>query len=149
MNLSAFLCMGIWASGLTDIISLICTLATLGQYPVLLHPVSPQGALLGEGAAWLTSWRPQHPLFTAMAGDILCPHKTYVTGLLDESSSPRWWQWGPWTHFLPWTRQIYMYMWIRSLWTKSRNELSDSYTLGKWGNTYIKTGGKGWGTLLP
>ena len=37
-------------SGLTEIISLICTSALWGQYPVLSHPQSPQGAPLGVAA---------------------------------------------------------------------------------------------------
>ena len=34
-------------SGLIEIIPLLCILATEGQYPVLFHLVSPQGALMG------------------------------------------------------------------------------------------------------
>ena len=37
-------------SGFIEIISLICTLAVWGQYPVLSHPESPQGASLGVAA---------------------------------------------------------------------------------------------------
>ena len=36
--------------GLTEIIPLICTSAIWGQYPVLSHPESPQGASLGVAA---------------------------------------------------------------------------------------------------
>ena len=38
-------------SGLTEIIPLICTSAVWGQYPVLSHPESLQGALSGVAAA--------------------------------------------------------------------------------------------------
>ena len=38
-------------SGLTEITPLICTSAIWGQYPVLSHPESPQGKLLGLGVA--------------------------------------------------------------------------------------------------
>ena len=34
-------------SGVIRIIPLICNLAIWGQYPVFLHPESPQGAQLG------------------------------------------------------------------------------------------------------
>ena len=37
-------------SGLTEIIPLIRTSALWGQYPVLSHPESPQGAPLGVAA---------------------------------------------------------------------------------------------------
>ena len=39
------------ASRLTEIIPLICTSATWGQYPVLSHPESPQGAPSGMATA--------------------------------------------------------------------------------------------------
>ena len=38
-------------SGLIEIIPLICTSAVWGQYPVLSHPESLQGALSGVAAA--------------------------------------------------------------------------------------------------
>ena len=37
-------------SGLIEIVPLICTLATQGQYPAFLHPESPQGSQLGMDA---------------------------------------------------------------------------------------------------
>ena len=37
-------------SGLIEIIPLICTSATWGQYSAFLHPESPQGAQLGVTA---------------------------------------------------------------------------------------------------
>ena len=37
-------------SGLTEIIPLIYTSASWGQYPVFSHPKSPQGASLGVAA---------------------------------------------------------------------------------------------------
>ena len=37
-------------SGLTEIITLICTSAIWGQYPVFSHPEFPQGASLGVAA---------------------------------------------------------------------------------------------------
>ena len=37
-------------SGLIEIIPLICSLTLLGQYPIFLHPESPQGAQLGVAA---------------------------------------------------------------------------------------------------
>ena len=36
--------------GLIEIIPLICSLTLLGQYPIFLHPESPQGAQLGVAA---------------------------------------------------------------------------------------------------
>ena len=46
---SPFLCMGrCKKSELTELIPLICTLPIQGQYPVLLHPESPQGSPLGH-----------------------------------------------------------------------------------------------------
>ena len=36
----------------TEIIPLICTSPTWGQYPVFSHPESPQGSLEGVAAAW-------------------------------------------------------------------------------------------------
>ena len=38
------------ASGLTEIIPLICTSTIWGQYPAFLHSESPQGAQLGVTA---------------------------------------------------------------------------------------------------
>ena len=35
---------------------------------------SPQGARGGGLMQWLMALWPQHPLFTEIAGDILCPH---------------------------------------------------------------------------
>ena len=83
-------------SGLTEIISLICTSAIWGQYPVFSHPEFPQGSLWGVAAVWwlldgrysfpcwvpsgltgslsgggCNSWRLWHSLFTDMAGNIL------------------------------------------------------------------------------
>ena len=37
-------------SGLIEIIPLLCTLTIQGQYPVFLHPESPEGAQLGVAA---------------------------------------------------------------------------------------------------
>ena len=37
-------------SGLIEITPLICTSALWGQFPVFLHPESPQGAQLGTAA---------------------------------------------------------------------------------------------------
>jgi len=37
-------------SRLIEVIPLVPTLAILGQYPILSHPESPQGTLLGVGA---------------------------------------------------------------------------------------------------
>ena len=38
-------------SGLTEIVPLICSSTIWGQYPVLFHLESPQGALSGAAAA--------------------------------------------------------------------------------------------------
>ena len=42
-----------------------------GQYLILLHPESPAPS---EQLWWLMAFGLQHPLFTDMAGDPLCPH---------------------------------------------------------------------------
>ena len=42
------------ASGLTEIIPLICTSALWGQYPTFVHPGSPQGVLL---EVWSRAWQ--------------------------------------------------------------------------------------------
>ena len=62
---------------LHEIISLLCTLTIQGHYPVFLHPTSPQGKLL-RWLRRLMAWWPQHPLFTDLAGDILCPDYPYI-----------------------------------------------------------------------
>ena len=59
--------------GLTEIPPLLCTLTIYGQCPAFLYPESFQGVQSG-GAQWLRAWCPHHPLFSALADNILCPH---------------------------------------------------------------------------
>ena len=49
---------------------LMFTFATWDQYPVFLHPESPQAA-----QPWEQLRRLMAPLFTEMASDILCSHR--------------------------------------------------------------------------
>lgn len=63
-------------SGPIEIIPMIYTLTIWGQYPIFLHPESTQGPPSGRRRWLVASWS-QHPLFTEMAGNILCPQCTF------------------------------------------------------------------------
>ena len=56
---------------------------------------------------------------------------------------------GSWISFFLQTHWMYSYMRSNSLWEKSRDKLSDSYTSGERENTHIKTGRKGGDILVP
>ena len=90
---SAFPCIGkVQESGLPEIIPLICTSATRGQYPGLSHPPCPPGAPSGvaavsvglmvgilsilsslrvrhPGSCKVMAWWLRHPLLTDVAGN--------------------------------------------------------------------------------
>ena len=78
MNLAIFGYEKMQESRLTEIIPLMCTLTIQGQYPVFLHPESPQGDSWGW-LQWLVAWW-QHPLFT----DVVCK----VASVMSDSVQP-------------------------------------------------------------